>query len=268
MADASLSRRTVFKGVVASGVLAALPWEVTSAPAGRGLTIRTRRMRRAAGIQRIVKATLRGPGFAALVDQVGVRAVLARFFRGMYEMEAWAATLDRLEARVAQRGWPAAIALMTRLGGVQLGRPQRKLSEAHRRVALTRLEQTTRLWRAVADRNPSAADVLHAFTALTESSRPLVQTQAGLRLRAATAMAQDGGELSFDLPAIVVTPNPVGGTTFVDTTYGTGSISASGVNVDGSVSSVNVVGSGLQSFQISQILNGYWYALFGNTATA
>src|SRR5262245_33135156 len=107
MADFSLSRRAMLTGTVAAGVVTTLPFTVRSAPAGP--TIRTRRMRRAAGIQRIVAATLRGPGFAALVAQVGARAVLAKFFGNMYDGQATDDTLDRLEVLVAQRGWPAAL---------------------------------------------------------------------------------------------------------------------------------------------------------------
>src|SRR5262245_4170211 len=173
MADVSLSRRTVFKGVVASGVLAALPWEVRSAPTGRALTIRTRRMRRMASVQRIVVPWLNA-GFDALVAQVGGRAVLARFFRGMYELEPTDATLDRLETLVAERGWPAALNRLTLLGGARTGRPVPKLSERHRVVALTRLAQIIRLYRSVGNRDPRADEVARAFEAITDYSRPII----------------------------------------------------------------------------------------------
>src|SRR5262245_5471263 len=189
MADFSLSRRAMLTGTVAAGVLTTLPFTVRSAPTGRALTIRTRRMRRMAGVQRIAAPWLTA-GFDALVARVGVRAVLARFFRGMYELEATAAPLDRLEELVAQRGWPAALNRMTLLGGVKVGRPARKLSERHRLVALTRLAQVQRLYRAVANRDPRADEVARAFDRITDYSRPIIEHTkpvAALRLGITTA---------------------------------------------------------------------------------
>jgi hypothetical protein len=189
---------------MASGVIAAVPWEVRSAPTGRALKIRTRRMRRMAGVQRVVAPWLNA-GFDALVARVGERAVLARFFRGMYEVEATPTTLDRLAELVAQRGWPAALHRMTLLGGTRTGRPVRKLSERHRVVALTRLAQIERLYRSVANRNPHAGEVAGALEHITDYSRPIIEQRtpgAALRLGWTTAAAQ---EATFVLPEIVVT---------------------------------------------------------------
>ena len=204
MADFSLSRRAMLAGGLASVAMASAPISVRPATsAGRALTIRTRRMRRMAGIQRIAAPWLNA-GFEALVARVGVRAVLARFFRGMYELEATDATLDRLEVLVAERGWPAALNRMTLLGGAKTGRPVRKLSDRHRVVVLTRLAQITRLYQSVANRGPRATEVLGALETITDYSRPIIEQSkpvAALRLGRTTASAQELEPITVTAPA-------------------------------------------------------------------